>query len=135
MQSLPHTLLESYYDFTMTLIIHTDAEISIMLCQGFSEENILSLLSNHMRHIFDDLYRDHILGRDKLGSSTVDKTSAILWDTLQSHELMSEFSKHDIKRHPSITFIFVCFIITANILEPLQEIYYMKRDIKVLSTK
>ena len=48
---------------------------------------------------------------------------------------MSEFSKHEIKRHPSITFIFVHFIITSSILVPIQDIYHMKRDIKVLSTK
>ena len=35
MQSLARTLLESSYDFTMTLLIHTDANINIMLCQGF----------------------------------------------------------------------------------------------------
>ena len=48
---------------------------------------------------------------------------------------MVEFSKHEIKHHPSIMSIFVRFIITANILEPLQEISQMKRDIKVLITK
>ena len=58
-----------------------------------------------------------------------------MWDTLQSHELILEFSKHQIKYHPSITSIFVRFLITAKISEALQEIYQMKRDIKVLSTK
>ena len=48
---------------------------------------------------------------------------------------MEEFSKHKIKCHPSITSIFSRFIITANMLEPLQEIYRMKIDTKVLSTK
>ena len=48
---------------------------------------------------------------------------------------MVEFSKHEIKHRPSITSIFVRFIITAKILEPLQEISQMKRDIKVLITK
>ena len=47
---------------------------------------------------------------------------------------MAEFSKHKIKRHPSITSIFFRFIITAKILEPLQDIYQMKIDTKVLST-
>ena len=99
------------------------------------KENILSLLSEQLRHIFDDLYQACIIVRDKLVSSTVEKTSVILWDTLQSHEVMAEFSKHDIKRHPSITVIFVCFLITAKILEPLQDISQINRDIKVLGTK
>ena len=55
--------------------------------------------------------------------------------TLHSHEIMAEFSKHEIKRHTSIKYIFVCFLITAKILELLQDISQMKRDIKVLSTK
>ena len=70
-----------------------------------------------------------------MGSSTVDDTSAILWDALQSNEVTKEFSKYDIKFHPSITSIFFHFIITANISEPLQEIYQMNIDIKVLRTK
>ena len=48
---------------------------------------------------------------------------------------MAEFSKHVIKCHPSITPISVHFLITAKILEPLQEISQMKKYIKVLSTK
>ena len=75
------------------------------------------------------------MGRGKLGSSTIEETSVILWDTLQSHDVMAEFSKHGIKRHPSVTSIFVCFLITAKILEPLQEISQINRDVKVLSTK
>ena len=50
------------------------------------------------------------------------------------HEVMAEFSKTEIKRHPSVTPIFVRFLITSKILEPLQEIYQMKRDIEVLIT-
>ena len=119
----------------MTPLIYTDAETIILSCQEFSEENILPLLSDQLRHIFGDLYWARILGRDKLGSSTVDKTAKILWATLQSHEVMAKFSKHEIKRHLSITSIFVCFIITANLSEPLQEIYQMNRYIKVLRTK
>ena len=120
MQSLAHTLLESYYNFTMGLLINMYAEIRILLCQGFSEKNILSILSDQTRQIFDDLYLVSIMGRDKLSSSTVDKTATILWATLHIHEVMAEFSKHDIKRHPSITFIFVRFLITAKIYDPLQ---------------
>ena len=69
-----------------------------------------------------------------MGYSTVDETTAILWDTLHSREIISELYKHNIKRHPSITSTFVRFLITANISDPLQEIYQIKRDIKVLST-
>ena len=105
-----------------------------MSCQGLSEKNILSLLSNHLRQIFDDLYRAQIMGRNKLGSSTVDKTTTILWATIQSHEVMANFYRHNIKRHHSITSIFVRFLITAKILEPLQDFFQMKRDIKVLIT-
>ena len=91
----------------MTLIIHTDADISILLCQGFSEKKILSVLSDQLRQIFDNLYWSCILGRDKLGSSNVDKTAVITWATLQSHEVMAELSKDEIKFYPSIMSIFV----------------------------
>ena len=47
---------------------------------------------------------------------------------------MAELSKKYIKCHPSIISIFVRILITANISDPLQEIYQIKRDIKVLST-
>ena len=40
MKSLARTLLESSYDFTMTLLIHMDAEVSILLCQRLSEKKI-----------------------------------------------------------------------------------------------
>ena len=112
-----------------------DADIRILSCQVFLEKNILSLLSDHLRQSFDDLYRDRILGRDTLGSSTVDETPTIMWDTIKSHEVMVDFSKHKIKRHPPITSIFARFLITAKIYEPLQEIYQMKRDIKFLRIK
>ena len=102
-QSLAPTLLDSFYNFMMTLLIHTDAEISILPCQGFSEKNILSLLSDQPGNIFDELYQACILGREKLVSSTVDNTTTILWAVTQSHEVMEKFSKHKIKRHPSIT--------------------------------
>ena len=98
-------------------------------------ENILSLLYDQLKQIFDDLYWSRILVRDNLGSSTVDETGAILWDTIQSHEVMAEFSKHETKCHPSTTSIFVRVLIIVKILEPLQEIYQTKRYIKVLSTK
>ena len=65
--------------------------------------------------------------RDKLGYSNVDNTAVILWSMVQSHELMAEFSKHEIKRHPSITSIFVRILITANISERLQKISQTKR--------
>ena len=65
----------------------------------------------------------------------MNETPSILWAMLQSHEVMEEFSKHKIKQHPSITSIFFRFLITTNIYEPLQDIYQMKRDIKVLRTK
>ena len=119
----------------MTPLIYTDAETIILSCQEFSEENILPLLSDQLRHIFDDLYWGRIMGREKLGSSTVVETTTLMWDMLHSYEVMAEFSKQEIKRHPPTTSIFVRFLITANILEPLRDIYQMKRDIKVLRTK
>ena len=103
--------------------------------KGYQIKNLISLLSDHMRQIFDDMYWAWILGRDMLGSSTMDETAAILWAVLNSHEVMSEFYKYKIKRHLSIKSIFVRFLITTNISEPLQEIIQMKRDIKLLSTK
>ena len=72
-----------------------------------TEKNTPSLLSDQLRQNFDDMYQACIMGIEKLVFSTVEKTSVILWDTLQSHEVMAEFSKHEIKRHPSITSIFV----------------------------
>ena len=103
--------------------------------KGYQIKNLISLLSDQMRQIFDDMYWARILGRDMLGSSTMDETAAILWAVLNSHEVMSEFYKYEIKRHLSIKSIFVRFLITTNISEPLQEIIQMKRDIKLLSTK
>ena len=88
-----------------------------------------------MTQIFDNLYWTRIQGRYKLGYSTVDNTAVILWTTLQTHELMAELSKHEIKRHPSITSIVVRFIVTSKISEPHQEISQMKMIIKVSSTK
>ena len=70
-----------------------------------------------------------------MGSSTLDKTASIQWDTLQSHDVIVELSKQKIKRHTSRTSIFVQFLVITKILEPLQDIYQMKKDIKVLSTK
>ena len=122
MQSLERVLLGSSYDFMMKLLIHIDAEIRILSCQGLSEGNILYLLADQIRQIFDNLYWGCIIGRDKLGSSTVDKTAAIIWATIHSNGVMAELSKHKIIFHPSITSIFVRFLITAKILEPLQEI-------------
>ena len=98
-------------------------------------EKILSLLSDHWRQIFDDLYRVRIMRRDKLGYSTVEETATMFWAILQSNEVMVEFSKHKIKHDPFITSIFFCFLIVATIPEPLQEISHINRDIKVLSTK
>ena len=84
---------------------------------------------------FYNFYCTHILWRGKFGSYNVDKTAEIMWDMLQSNEVMEELSKHKIKLHPSITSICVHFLITSKILEPLKEIYQMKIDINILSTK
>ena len=116
----------------MKLLIHMDVEIRILLCKLFSEKKILYLLSDQTRKIFDNLYQARILCRDKLRSSTVEKTAAILWDRILSYEVIMKLSKHKIKRHPFITSIFVRFLITAKILEPLQETSQMKRYIKAL---
>ena len=73
-----------------------------------------------MRKIFDNMYWDRFLGQGKSGYSTVDEASAMLLVTLQIHEVMAEFYKHKRKIHPSITYIFVGFLVTDNISEPLQ---------------
>ena len=88
-----------------------------------------------MRQSFDDLYWDLVFGREKLGYSTVDETTVMLWATLHNHEVTMEFYKYEIKFHPTIKYIFYRFLIMANIYKPPQEIYQIKRDIKVLSTK
>ena len=134
MQIISHALLETPYNLIMMLLIHTDAENSILLCHGFSEKNILSLLSKHTRQIFDNLYQDQVLSRDNLGSFTLDDTTAMMWATFHSHEVMTDFSEREIECHPSFTSIFVRSLITSNISEPLQEIFQMKRDINFLST-
>ena len=59
----------------------------------------------------------------------------MMWATLHIHEVMAEFSKHEIKLHPYITYIFVRFLIMTNISEPPKEIAQMNRDIKVFRTK
>ena len=81
-QILSHTLIESSYDFILTLLIHKDADIRILSCQGFSYKNIISLFSNQMRDTFDSLYQYRILGQDKLGSSTVDEIATMLCSML-----------------------------------------------------
>ena len=118
MKIIAVALLESSYD--ITLITNTDAEISILLSKWFSEKKNLSLLSNQMRQIFDLLYQALILGKGKLDSSTVDKSTEIMWATLQGHEVMAEFSKQEIKRPPPIIYIFVRLLVTDNISEHLQ---------------
>ena len=72
--------------------------------------------------IFDNLYCALVLGRKILGSSTVDETATMLWDTLQSHDGMSDFVKHEIQFHHSINYIFVWFLIMAKMSELIQEI-------------
>ena len=108
--------------------LHDDASNSYV-CGGHNyfvarvtEKNILSLFSNQLRHIFDDLYWAWIMWREKLGSSTVDKTTGIMWYALQIHEVMAQFSKYGIKLHPSITCTFSYFLITSKISEPLQDV-------------
>ena len=117
------------------LLIYIDSEIRILLCWGFLEKNILLLLSDQIWQIFEGLYWDQILVQWRLGSLNVDENATMLWDTLQSHEVSVDLLKHGIKFHPSITYIFVCFIVTANISEPLQKIAQINRDINVLRTK
>ena len=70
-----------------------------------------------------------------MGYSTVDETTTMMWAMLQRHEVMEELSKHELKRYPSITFIFVRFLIVANISESLQETAQMKRETKVFINK
>ena len=135
MQSIARTLPESSYDFMMTLLIYTDADIIILSGQGFSYKNTLSLLSDQLRHIFDNLYWARIMGRYKFGSSTMDKTAIILSGTIYSYDVIVELSKHEIKGHTSITSTLVHFLVIAKISDPIQDIYQMKRDIKMLSTK
>ena len=57
----------------------------------------------------------------------MDENSTKLWVTIQIREVMGGFTKHEIKCHPSITYIFVRFFITANIYEPTKEITQVKK--------
>ena len=87
MQTLAHSFIESSNYFMIGLLIHTDAEISILPFQGFSE-NILFFLSEYMRKIFYKLYCARVLGQENLGSSTVYETAILMWASLQSYEVM-----------------------------------------------
>ena len=62
MQILERTLLETYYDFMMTLLIYMDFEIRILSCQELLEKKNALFLSNQLSHIFDDLYQAPVLG-------------------------------------------------------------------------
>ena len=84
--------------------------------------------------MFDDMYWDWIMGQDTFGFSTVDKTAAILrsaqesWgsgEVIQTQDQTPPF--HDIHIFP-ITY-------HGQYFEPLQEIYQIKIDIKVLRAK
>ena len=55
----------------MVLQIHTDAEIRILIFREVLEKTILSLVSNQLRRIFDDLYQDRLFGWYKLGSTDI----------------------------------------------------------------
>ena len=88
-----------------------------------------------LRQIFDDFYHARVIGQAKLGSSTVEENSVMMWVILQSHEVMAKFTKHKIKLHPSITSIFILFFIKKMISDPLKETTHMKKDIKGLITK
>ena len=65
---------------------------------------------------------------------SVGEYESMMWATFHSHEVMTEFSEHEIECHPYITSLFVRFLITSNISEPLQDIAQMMRDINFLST-
>ena len=73
-----------------------------------------------------------VFGRDKLDSIYVEDTASILWDTIQSHEVMEEFSKYHSKHHPYITSIFFRLLITAKIYENLREIGQKSNTPRVL---
>ena len=49
----------------MALLIYTEYDIRILSCQGFSEKNTLYLLYDKLKQIFDNLYCDWVLGREK----------------------------------------------------------------------
>lgn len=108
MKALASYLLDTSYDFMMMLLRHTDSEVSILQGHGFEEKDILSLLSDQMRQVFDDMYHARVTGKDKLGQGdTVHTAASFVWATLQSHVVMANYAYHDFRRHPSITFIFV----------------------------
>ena len=88
-----------------------------------------------MSQIINDLHRYQVLRWEQLGSSTRYKIATMMRATLQCHEVMADVFKHYIKRHPSITSIFVYFFVTSKISEPLQETTQMKKYIKDLRKK
>ena len=52
--------------------------------KGSQRKKILSLLSEQLMKMFDDMYWDWIMGQDTFGFSTVDKTAAILRSAQES---------------------------------------------------
>ena len=119
MQSLTCILMEASYILIITLLIHTDEDIGNLFCCGFSEKSIITLILDQLRQTFDNLQQAHMIGRNHLGSTPLEETSAILWDNLQNHVAMAELSKHMIKHHNSITSVFIQFFIITMIYDPL----------------
>ena len=97
-------------------------------------EKNLSLLSEQLVKTFDDMYWDWIMGQDTFGFSTVDKTAAILRSAQESWGSGEVIQTRD--QTPPFHHIHI-FPITyhGQYFEPLQEIYQIKIDIKVLRTK
>ena len=52
--------------------------------KGSQRKKNLSLLSEQLMKMFDDMYWDWIMGQDTFGFSTVDKTAAILRSAQES---------------------------------------------------
>ena len=97
-----------------------------------------------MRQVFDDMYHARVIARDHLprgedgsGSETrgTNVVASYIWATLQAHMVMADYAYHDIRRHPSITAIFVRFLVEKQVSEPQKDVAQMKRDYIPLKQK
>lgn len=102
-------MLDTSYDVMMMLLRHTDAKIHTLRSQEFDQKEIMGLLSDQMRQIFDDMYAARVIARGRTTKDDpVQTVAGYIWAILQAHVVMAEYASHDIRRHPSISSKIMC---------------------------
>ena len=64
MQNLDCDFMKSLFKFMTNLIICVISDIRIPRYHIFPDKNILTLLLDHLRQIFDDVYQCQAIGRE-----------------------------------------------------------------------